>query len=265
MGATRHHKRRPRNYLGGEVFTCIVEEVCRGLDFGVVESKRRSIADSENASAEFVFFSVFIGKSAIKIDCEAVAYRRKHLLSSMGCGSRNRNSLLARQPRNFQPMGWDAPIAISVFRKRKGKLKRALCLSLYLSNRTLYIGQLQGVVGTDPPAALRPWARMYIEACRKFACQEKLREVRVPTAKSLYSYRNPSINRTLPPEVRLDISQRIRRDMELLYDTNALDLGFVPDGDWFRWQNPGWRAKSDSPSLWRVATSRQRRTQLPRG
>jgi hypothetical protein len=167
--------------------------------------------------------------------------------------------------RNFQPMGWDAPIAISVFRKRKGKLKRALCLSLYLSNRTLYIGQLQGVVGTDPPAALRPWARMYIEACRKFACQEKLREVRVPTAKSLYSYRNPSINRTLPPEVRLDISQRIRRDMELLYDTNALDLGFVPDGDWFRWQNPGWRAESDSPSLWRVATSRQRRTQLPRG
>ena len=29
-----------------------------------------------------------------------------------------------------------------------------------------------------------------------------------------------------------------RRDMELLYDKNALELGFVPDGDWLKWTNP---------------------------
>ena len=25
--------------------------------------------------------------------------------------------------------------------------------------------------------------------------------------------------------------------MELMYDKNALDLGLVPDGNWFKWQN----------------------------
>lgn len=25
--------------------------------------------------------------------------------------------------------------------------------------------------------------------------------------------------------------------MELIYDGNALELGLVPDGDWFKWEN----------------------------
>ena len=31
-----------------------------------------------------------------------------------------------------QAMSWDAPVTISVFRKRKGKLRQALCMSLYI-------------------------------------------------------------------------------------------------------------------------------------
>jgi len=144
----------------------------------------------------------------------------------------------AREFRPDQSMGWDAPITVSVFRKRKGKKRRALCLSLYLSGGTLYIGQLQGVLRTDPPDGLRPWPKMFIEACRTFVRQEKLQAVMVPTAKSLYSYRYPSVNRTLPPDARTKIITRIRRDMELLYDKNAFELGFVPDGDWLKSQNP---------------------------
>jgi hypothetical protein len=26
--------------------------------------------------------------------------------------------------------------------------------------------------------------------------------------------------------------------METLYDANALELGFIPDGRWFKWMNP---------------------------
>ena len=69
-------------------------------------------------------------------------------------------------------MHWDAPVTVSVFRKRRGKERQALCMSLYIRSGILYIAQLQGVPGTDIPAELRPWPKMFIEACRKFARQE---------------------------------------------------------------------------------------------
>jgi hypothetical protein len=79
---------------------------------------------------------------------------------------------------------------------------------------------------------------MFIETCRTFARQEGFREVRVPRAESLYSYRNPFLNSQLLPESRNNALIRIRRNMKLIYDANALELGFVPDGDWFKWKNP---------------------------
>jgi hypothetical protein len=112
-------------------------------------------------------------------------------------------------------------------------------MSLYLIRRTIYIGQLQGVAGTDPPKELRFWPAKFMEACQTFALQEGLTEVRVPRADTLYSYRNPSLNPDLSPEAREMALERIRKAMELLYDANALALGFVPDGNWFRWENSG--------------------------
>jgi len=134
-------------------------------------------------------------------------------------------------------MYWDAPVTISVFRKRRGKERQALCMSLYIRSGVLYIAQLQGVAGTDVPAELRPWARMFIEACKKFACQQGLREVRVPKASTLASFRFPYGRLEILTEDLKQAVQRIRRDMELLYDRNALEVRLVPDGDWFKWQN----------------------------
>jgi hypothetical protein len=134
-------------------------------------------------------------------------------------------------------MHWDAPVTVSIFRKRRGKERQALCMSLYIHSDILYIAQLQGVPGTDLPKELRAWPKIFIEACKRFARQQGLREVRVPKASMLTSFRYPygrAINEDLKKAV-----PRIRRNMELLYDSNALQLGLVPDGQWFKWQNAG--------------------------
>jgi Domain of unknown function (DUF4118) len=137
---------------------------------------------------------------------------------------------LLKSPRKKNLITWDEPVTVSIFRKRKGKERQALCMSLYIRSRVLYIMQLQGLRGTDVPSELRLWARMFIESCKKFACQEGLREVRVAKASTLHSFRFPGedLKQTVP---------RIRRDMELIYDRNALEAGLVPDGNWFKWQN----------------------------
>jgi hypothetical protein len=135
-----------------------------------------------------------------------------------------------------QSMHWDAPITVSVFQVRRGKKRQALCMSLYLVGNRLHIAQIQGVSRTDVPKELRAWPKMFIEACRAFGVQENLREVSVAKAETLYSYRNPYLSVDLLPEARQNALRRIRRNMKLLYDTNALELGFVPDGDWYRWK-----------------------------
>lgn len=135
-----------------------------------------------------------------------------------------------------QQTQWDAPVTATVFRRRRGKKKMALCMSFYLVRQTVHIAQLQGMLGTDPPKELRAWAKMYIDACRTFARQVNLRAVKVLRAERHLSYRDPYVNPYLS-ESRENALQRIRRHMLLLYDTNALDLGFVPDGDWLTWKN----------------------------
>ena len=88
-------------------------------------------------------------------------------------------------------MHWDAPVTVSVFRKRRGNERQALCISLYIHYGVVHIAQLQGVSGTDIPAELRPWPIMFIEACKKFTSQEGLQGVRVPKASTLTSFLNP--------------------------------------------------------------------------
>ena len=61
--------------------------------------------------------------------------------------------------------------------------------------------------------------------------------MKVARAASHYSYRHPYIRPELLPDGRERALQRIRKNMELIYDKNALDLGLVPDGNWFKWQN----------------------------
>ena len=136
-----------------------------------------------------------------------------------------------------QSMHWDAPVTVSIFRERKGKKRQALCMSLYVVKDVLYVAQIQGIPGTDAPKELRAWPKIFIEACRRFACQEGLREVRIPKAETLYAYRNPYLAPDLLPKARIHTLLRIRKNMRLLYDANALDLGFFPDGDWLRWES----------------------------
>jgi hypothetical protein len=133
-----------------------------------------------------------------------------------------------------QSMHWDAPITVTVFRERRGKKRQALCMSFYIARGVLYIAQIQGVWRTDVPKELRAWPKIFIEACRTFARQENLRAVMVPKASALYSYRNPFLRADLLPSARHNALHRIHDSMTTLYDRNAIDLGFLPDGDWFR-------------------------------
>jgi hypothetical protein len=61
--------------------------------------------------------------------------------------------------------------------------------------------------------------------------------VRISRADSLYSYHTPGLRQDLLPAARQRALERIRKNMKLLYDANALELGFVPDGGWYKWTN----------------------------
>ena len=134
---------------------------------------------------------------------------------------------------------WDEPVACYIFRRKGRKAKRlALGMSVYLVNDYLHIGQLQGRFGTAVPKELRPWAKRFIESCRDFVRQENLKGVKVAKAASIYSYHNPGLKLDLNNRDRERITNGIQREMKLLYDTNALAAGVIPDGDWYTWKNP---------------------------
>ena len=135
-------------------------------------------------------------------------------------------------------MNWDAPIAISVFRKRKGKLKQALCMSLYMKGDVLFIGQMQGIRKTDVPAELREWPKRFLNACQLFCQKTGLREIRLPQARYIYAYRYPFLMPFLSLNGQAKALRGIRGSMELLYDTNAIAMGYIPDKNWLVWKNP---------------------------
>jgi hypothetical protein len=82
-----------------------------------------------------------------------------------------------------------------------------------------------------------------MEACQTFAYQEEFKEIRVARAACLHSYYYPYIRPELLPDARKRALERIRKSLETLYDANALELGFVPDGRWFKWMNPKMSAR----------------------
>jgi hypothetical protein len=142
--------------------------------------------------------------------------------------------LRLRNPKRH--MIWNAPITVSVF---GGERKRPVfSFSMYLVGDAVNVKQIQGVSRAGVPNELREWPKMFMEACQTFARQEALREVRVPRADSLYSYHTPPLNPKLLPDSRARALERNRSNMQSMYDANALELGFVSDGAWFKWLNP---------------------------
>ena len=151
---------------------------------------------------------------------------------------------LAGQEKQEHSTHWDAPITVTIFRKKKVLPRPALCMSVSLQGNSLYVRQLQGVPRIDIPKDLRNWSERFVKACKVFAGQENFREVRVPKASSLYSYRSPSLRQqNLTEEVRRQTLSRIREKIRLHYDQTAIAEGFVCDGDWFVWKNPNFRPR----------------------
>jgi hypothetical protein len=142
-------------------------------------------------------------------------------------------------------MNWDAPIAISVYRKKRGNKRSGFCMSLYILNGILYIKQMQAIHGTVAPPELKSWPIMLMETCKQVAIEEKLKAVRVASVGSLYSFHYPCLSH--PNLLVQDLGKivlMIRANMEMIYDKSALLAGFVPDGDWFTWINSGYYLKT---------------------
>jgi hypothetical protein len=138
---------------------------------------------------------------------------------------------------------WSAPVTVAVYKNGKdgGRPEIVRYMSLFIRHRIVHIVQLQGVPLIEMPKGLRDWAERFVRATMEFARQEHFRGVWVARADSLYSYHNPTV-RFLPPEIRQREANRIRTNMELHHNRTAIDLGFVPDEDWFKWQNPDCKA-----------------------
>jgi hypothetical protein len=137
---------------------------------------------------------------------------------------------------------WDAPIGVTVFKKRSGKKRPfqvpAFYMSFYLIGGVVHIRQLQGVSGTDLPKDLRAWPEIFVKACKDFVRQERQNGVWIPRAESLHGYHAPWTWPYLSPTEREVAESRIRFSMRARYDQTARNLGFEIDGDWYKWQNP---------------------------
>jgi hypothetical protein len=75
----------------------------------------------------------------------------------------------------------------------------------------------------------------------EFARQENFRAVRLARSDSLYSYHNPLIRWYLSQAERTQAMKQIRARLEKHHDETARTLGFTPEIDWFRWENPDFR------------------------
>ena len=139
---------------------------------------------------------------------------------------------------------WSAPVTVSVYKNGKdgGRPEIVRYMSLFIRRGIVHIVQLQGVPLIEMPKGLRDWAERFVKATMEFARQQNYHGVCVARADSLYSYHHPTV-RFLPPEIRQREAKRIRTNMELHHNQTAIDLGFLPDEDWFKWQNPDYRPR----------------------
>jgi hypothetical protein len=136
-----------------------------------------------------------------------------------------------------RPMHLDAPVTVTVLRKRKGRKRQALCMSFYILRNTIYVTQLQGVRGQDVPVELRSWPVLFVTSLQKLACNEKFKEVRIAKARTLGSYRYPDAKGT-GRETMEQVVALIRENMQSRYDGTARMLGFSERRRWWVWENP---------------------------
>ena len=134
-----------------------------------------------------------------------------------------------------RPMYLDAPVTVTVFRKKKETKRQALCMSFYVSGNTIYVVQLQGVRGQDVPAELRSWPLHFVESLQKLACNERFEEIRIAKARTLGSYRYPDAKGTTR-ETAAQVVARIRKNMQSRYDETARTLGFIERRRWWVWR-----------------------------
>jgi len=140
------------------------------------------------------------------------------------------------------PARWGAPITVTVSKKgQEGAPKTVRFMSLFIGGDVIHIVQLQGVSLIEMPKGLRDWAERCVRACMEFARQENFRAVRLARSDSLYSYHNPLIRWYLSQAERTQAMKQIRARLEKHHDETARTLGFTPEIDWFRWENPDFR------------------------
>ena len=147
---------------------------------------------------------------------------------------------------NLGTIHWDAPIAVSVCRTRRRGKRPALCMSLDVRGNIIRIRQLQGYVAIDIPVSLRNWPRRFVEACQELAIEK---QVRIPKAHLLASYRDPSIEGAKTEAELEGLREGIRTRMRSHYDATARELGFADRGNWFVWANPCYRSRARSLAL----------------
>jgi hypothetical protein len=111
-------------------------------------------------------------------------------------------------------------------------------MSLYVTENTIRILQLQGYLATDIPVPLRNWPRRFVEACQELAIKNHFKEVQIPKAHSLGSYRYPSIQGAKTEANLKAAHEGVRTRMRSHYDGTARELGFADRGNWFVWANP---------------------------
>ena len=137
-----------------------------------------------------------------------------------------------------QPMHWMRQLQFRYLENEKEGKKQALCMSIYLVKDVLYIRQIQGIAGTAPQRSFAIGQTIFIEFAERLRDKQRFEEVRLPKAETLDSYRNPHVNLQLTQNAQERTRERIKQSMELLYNANAEQLGFMSDGGWFKWQVP---------------------------
>jgi hypothetical protein len=157
-----------------------------------------------------------------------------------------------------RPMHLDAPVTVTVLRKRRGRKRQALCMSFYVLGNTIYVKQLQGVRGQDVPVELRSWPALFVASLQKLACNEKFKEIRIAKARTLGSYRYPDAKGTARETIE-QVVARIHKNMQSHYDGTARTLGFIEKRRWWIWRTPNEEGSTGSTA---VANSRRSRAQI---
>ena len=147
------------------------------------------------------------------------------------------------------PAHWGAPVTITVAKKSQDETPKTVrYMSLFIGGDVIHIKQIQGVPLIQMPKGLRDWSERFVKACMEFARQENFSAVKLARPDSLYSYHNPSVRWYPSPEERAQAVKKIRAGLEKHHEETARTLGFTPETDWFRWENPDFRPRHSSAS-----------------